>query len=265
MTIKSFAVLYLGRSNQVKLRKGSEMTEHRMGDSWREKIRGFTLIEILIASLIFVTVAVMAVAAFASAKKSNDQSSDMRVINECNHQIGDLLRAKVQGADIEKRIYGLIKTDTDTYKLEKPSSLRDGKNYTGLAVFESSNQFTPIFKQDGAYFYTDNPIEMNPDPIFAYNFTPVRLGSQDCQTYVSQSVPGAAIVKDKPFLVKQINYFTVSGVPGDEQDKIYSINLRDAIYRARDTQMVIEDEQGSHEKGIYSILDINVVNSVRPL
>ena len=96
------------------------------------RLKSFTLIEVMIASYIFMVVILMVVASFAMVRKSNENSDDSRVTSNCSRQVEDIFRSAVKSANFGKPLIKGIVYNGSKYTLISTST----SGLVGFATFE---------------------------------------------------------------------------------------------------------------------------------
>lgn len=97
-------------------------------------LKAFTLIEILVATYIFMVVIMMVTSSFAMIKKSNDNSDDTRIVNNCAKQVEETLQSLVKSSSFgSPTLMGILRTD-DVYTLKKVDEV--SSSLDGFATFE---------------------------------------------------------------------------------------------------------------------------------
>lgn len=113
------------------------------------KTKAFSLIEILIATIIFMTVVMMAVASFAMVKKSNEITNDQAKTDECSRQIEGFASSIFRSASVGDPVVMAVVRDDSSSKLLWDLSeieneevdaigLNEEVDAIGFAVFEKA-------------------------------------------------------------------------------------------------------------------------------
>jgi type II secretory pathway pseudopilin PulG len=231
------------------------------------KLKSFTLIEVMIASYIFMIVIMMVTSSFAMIRKSNENSDDTRVTSSCTRQVEDVFKSAVKSANFGTPIMKVITyNDNDIeYKLydSKPADILvttdSSVKIVGFATFEDPNSTdvsrvrvkTFVKKPDtvsapstNSYYYAIGDIkltpvsdDLNPDPR-----KKIRDGFD-----ISSIVDGTNVLSDTS--IQRINSSDCSANnSGQSLDTIqiqrvqaygsrssvdaYSLEVRDKFYRA---------------------------------
>ncbi len=120
-----------------------------------KKILSFSLIEILIASSIFMFVAMMAAASFGMIRKANDRARDLKNTGECREILQNFVESGVNNSNREPRIMGIIgqgdgylfkdiDVANDSLSLEQLPT--EDIQFAGLAMFLSDGSYSVIYK-----------------------------------------------------------------------------------------------------------------------
>ena len=128
--------------------------------------KSFTLVEILIASLIFMMVAMTAAASFAMVRRSNDKADDVRITSECARHLESFLTAEVRNSAYKWRVLAIDCTDPattcETYHLKRMS--RVDSDYAGVALFPSE----PGAGKKYHVIYKWHTVDQNKDDTYRY-------------------------------------------------------------------------------------------------
>ena len=123
-----------------------------------KKIKSFSLIEVAIASFIFMVVAIMATASFAMVRRTNERVRVYKDTGECREILQNYVENGVKNSNKEPRIMGIdsslvfknIAILNDATELN--SLLPEQYKFIGLAMIEE-NGYSVIYKKDQRYFY----------------------------------------------------------------------------------------------------------------
>jgi len=232
--------------------------------------KSFSLIEILIATMIFMTVIVLAVSSFGMVKKSNETTVDMAKTAECVRQIGNISMSLFKSANYhEPRLMRILSTG-GTYKLIEPDE--DSVDADGFASFQPSDEAGKIYlvavlkkttgDQTGYYYRkaeVDEELAVNGGNISSFiNSTDLEpLHSKDCQALIKNgSEIGFEGDYEKPFALTLSTPF--SGGPSSLQgNPIYQIKLNDIIFSKFSSQ--------EENDKTFSRLFLEGINNVKPI
>ena len=248
------------------------------------KTKGFTLIEILIASFIFMMVIVMATASFAMIKKSNELTTDISKTNECAKQTENYINMMVRSADFgSSRIVAIDFTDPNYSFVKIDNSVKEA---VGFATFKKSD--TPSRTNINAVVKKADSLNPSHYGYFSLSIEEVDLGdSQGIIDDTKLANAGATLTsaindpanskkihsngcaaldpaiakptgydpKDKRFTVRG-NKSYASGPSGQIGTHLYSVQLRDLFYNAAATQ--------DQNKAMTRVF-VNAVNNLRPI
>lgn len=224
-----------------------------------KKVKGFTLIEILIASYIFVMVIVMAVASFAMIKRSNEVSDDIRLTSQCARDLEDFVSSRVRSSVDNPRIMAVkLSADGNTFNLITPGA--EGK-YSGVAVFKLSSSpdkitVQTIYKKGDGYFYQeqDTPSSSLSATI---SVSGTKLNSNDCSAATSNPV---GVITATPFAIASSSAYNKGPASSVDSPPIFTITLDDLFYRR-----LGGNSQESAENKALSRVYISVVNDLRSI
>lgn len=103
------------------------------------KLKSFTLIEVMIASYVFMIVIMMVTSSFAMIRKSNENSDDSRVTSSCARQVEDVFKSAVKSANFGNPVMKVVVLDGGVYKLYDSLTLPLSLSKVGFAAFEDPN------------------------------------------------------------------------------------------------------------------------------
>lgn len=115
------------------------------------KLKSFTIIEVLIATTIFVCVVALSAASYGMVIKSNKNSREQNTNMECLSHFGDLVPRELKGVEVSPFIWGVQRNDTKLEFSMIDNSFPDVKQYTGLLIFRDSEKKMIFFSGDGLY------------------------------------------------------------------------------------------------------------------
>lgn len=125
-----------------------------------KKIKSFSLIEVTIASFIFMIVAIMATASFAMVRRTNERVKIYKDTGECREILQNYVENGVKNSNKGSRILGIdsslkfkdIQVLNDSTELN--ALLPEQYKFIGLAMIEE-NGYSVIYKQDQRYLYNN--------------------------------------------------------------------------------------------------------------
>ena len=210
------------------------------------RLKSFTLIEVMIASYIFMVVILMVVASFAMVRKSNESSDDSRVTSNCSRQVEDIFRSAVKSANFGKPlIKGItfgVSSGVSKYTLVSTST----SGLVGFATFEDP-QVSDISKVKiktfvkkpetigsstlSSYYYATGVVSLStpgadprkdiPDGFDVSSIVNLadaqRINSADCSALI---LPGEILVK------------SAAGFGARSTVSVYSLSVKDKFFRA---------------------------------
>lgn len=213
------------------------------------KIKSFTLVEVMVASYVFMVVMVMVVASYALIKKSNESSDDIRITSTCSRQVEEIFRSAIKAANFGKPLIMGIDFDagSNKYRLRDPSL---ASSLAGFATFEDpgvsdQSQFkiktfvkknaTETIPQN-AYYYSTGIADLSstvpPDPAAdprvlikdLFDVTSI-VNSADSQKINSTDCSALQLASTK------IKLLSVGGFGGRESTLSYLLKIQDKFYR----------------------------------
>ncbi len=226
-----------------------------------KKVKSFTLIEVMVASLIFLVVSSTAVSAFALIRKSNEKTDDIRMSDQCVRQAREVLSEVVRANQSQSRIAGIDSSDPNRFTITESEDQNTG--YIGVAIFESETSVKAIYKISGIYYIGDYTLD-TPTTI-RRRANSSEIMSSDCLAF--QNIPIGLVWSNdiaKPFKV----YFEKHYPDYDAnkiEDKIYKVFLEDLVYHASDDGFSIADEVSALGSNTMSKLFANLTSSARKL
>lgn len=226
-----------------------------------KKVKSFTLVEVLVAAMIFLVVAATGVAALALIRRSNEKTDDVRLADQCSRQVRDMLSEQVRSAHSKSRLVGLV---TNGSRFSIVDSDDSNSNYVGVGIFKNDTDVTAIYKALNTYiireYSLDTPTTIRPK----VNVFP-KIMSDECLSFENLPV-GLSWYGDfvKPFKVYYEKHQPDYDISKPE-DKIYRVVLEDLVYRAKDGSVQVEDEQSSFENKTTSKIFANLTSSSRKL
>lgn len=227
------------------------------------KIKSFTLIEIMVASLIFLVVVSTATSAFALIRSSNMKADDVRLADQCARQVREKLSEVVRANQLQSRIAGVQYSSTGRFTLVESDNTNT--DYIGVAVFDSETTAKVIYKSAGIYYIRDYELS-TPSTIRATTNNRPIIMSADCLAFGEK--PDNMVWSGdfvKPFKVYYQKHYPDYDATKKE-DKIFKIVLSDLVFRAHDNGSIdVEDEYSSVQKQTISKLFVDLTNNSRKL
>jgi len=118
-----------------------------------KKIQAFTLVEILMASFIFMIIVTVGVSALSMMRKTSESSSDLSAAAGCARELEGFIRPKIQQAQFGDKFYGIVLGSPYTVE-EIPANKTS--QYSGIVILNSKNKATLIFKSTlGVYWFAE--------------------------------------------------------------------------------------------------------------
>ncbi len=227
------------------------------------KIKSFTLIEIMVASLIFLVVVSTATSAFALIRSSNVKADDIRLADQCARQVREKLSEIVRANQLQSRIAGVQYTSTGRFTLVESDNNNTG--YIGVAIFDSETTAKVIYKNVGIYYTRDYELS-TPDTIRPVTNSKPMIMSADCLAF--REKPDNLVWSDdfvKPFKVYYRKHYPDYDSTKPE-DRIFKIALVDLVFRANDNgNLDVANEYSSVQKQTVSKLFVDLTNNSRKL
>jgi prepilin-type N-terminal cleavage/methylation domain-containing protein len=211
-----------------------------------KKQKAFTLIETLVAALIFVVVVTIAATSFSMIRKSSAQTDGLALSVSCAGQLEDFVSSKIREANYGDIVYG-IKKQGNAYTAVKPTV--GSQNFVGIALLTAADSSTAIFKDQGMYLvstvHSIDPVEIGG----ALASGASRIQSDDCNA-VSPTDNGNLTQFNLDFT----SPFTV--IPGDH---FYHFILQDIDYASPQSQLS-SNQQDALSRELYSRVYVDVLN-----
>ncbi len=231
------------------------------------KVKSYSLIEILIATLIFMVVIMVAVSAFALVKRSNEISGDYSKTDECARQIENFVSSIFRSASLgNPRIMAIMK-EGDHLKLQDLSEIPDSEmEADGFSVFENSTDpqkinsviiYKNIDNDNSGYYYQAtlvNKTDLKNGLLIAINNSQ-KIHPRDCKP-LYQEVEGFNGTYNHPFILK-LSYPSRSGPYSQIDNPIYSLTIDDLLYSVLSAQ----DSEDKSNSRLY----LKVINNIKPI
>lgn len=115
------------------------------------KLKSFTIIEVLIATTIFVCVVALSAASYGMVIKSNKNSREQNTNMECLSSFSELVSDELKSAELSPYIWGIEKKDTRFEFVKIESTFPIAKQYSGLLIFTGGGRKMLFFSGDGLY------------------------------------------------------------------------------------------------------------------
>lgn len=247
-----------------------------------KKVKSFTLVEILIASVIFVAVATIASSSLSMIIASSNKTDDLTKSENCARQVSDYVKALAVSDHYGNRMKIVVSPEEGKFVV-KDWGETISENYTraiGLAFFDSPSTFKIVYKQDGDYLIqSGNVYNSNSDYRYSFNTDNSAINSNDCQ-FFQDAAGGWGQLKDadgqqiydfsNPFAITREIQIQAAQSPTnlrleDSGNRIYLVSLKDVVYRAGELGSQIATEDDAKNSGIYSYLDLTFSESDRSI
>ena len=237
----------------------------------QRKYKSFTLVEILIASLIFVSVMVVATASFALVKKSNENTDDLRAASSCARQIEDFIKAQVKSSSFGPRVMAVDLDPSDgKYKIF-PITQKMNTNLAGIVLFPTSDEYVILLKQvtasDASYYFEQKTGILDMNKVHPISSLGNRIHSDSCR-----GMTGAAVANsDRPFRVSVRPRYPASTpvassslAAGQLNSLVFEVQLDDLLFRYMSGNV---DDEASKARDSQKIIRLNleVGNSVNSI
>jgi len=235
------------------------------------KLKSFTLIEILIATLIFMLVAMIAATTFVMVRNTSDKTSDLAGANACSRQIESFVESMVRSSryGYGKRIMGVDKSDLGaSYVLKDLYQSETLQRFYGLAFFVENNKYRVVIKRDGENGYLTKDFSYSSANNIENNKVidlsdAIPLNSNDCGTFTDKPVAFESKNLTKPFQVSvrpntpQLATQTPSVSPSYFDSLSYLVGLNDIVYMKG-----VENQKQSIDRKSYEQVFVSSVNSL---
>ncbi len=225
------------------------------------KLKSFTLIEILIATIIFMIVVTTAVTSLTMMRKSTNSSNDLARATGCAREVEDFVKLKLRQAKQDQKIYGVSKNDAGVFYVDEIPPGKETR-YFGLVIQRSPEEAEVIRKEDSlsSYSYSRLNIPRGESivgkPLKDYLVIDDEFHGGDhwivvgaCRSFIVRESDIEYLTRfdldfEKTFLVKNVL----------QQDKsYYVIKLNDFVYVSPQNQVQAID------KGSYAKISVNEI------
>lgn len=243
-----------------------------------KKIRSFTLVEILIASVIFAVVATIAASSLSMIIATSGKTDDLTASENCVRQVNDYIQAMASSDHYGQRLRVMTLVEENKFQIKEWGKVTE-ENWTraaGIAFFDESSVFKIVYKKDGQYLIQDNNT-FNAAENFEYslNSSNSAIHSDDCRFFTNVA-GGWDTLKDadsrplydftNPFVITrnigiQTAQSPTNAALNDSKNRVYSVSVRDVAYRAQDAGTAISTEDDAKTSNIYSRLDLTFSES----
>lgn len=212
-----------------------------------KKIQSFSLIEIMIASSIFMLVAMMAAASFAMVRRANDKAHDLKNTGECREILQNYVESGVKNSNTTPRVMGII-AQGDIYKF-KDIKIIDN-NASANLILPESYQFSGLamIQDDGSYLIIYKDKNQN------YLYKEIKLGEGASMPVEGDNVPtadkflktGNETCFSSPTSLESAKPFQIWGVKNNRNQNLYLITviLEDNLYSIQNPTS--QDQNFSH-------------------
>lgn len=237
-----------------------------------KKLKSFTLIEIIIAAVIFAVVAIVASASLSMIVASNNKTDDLTSNENCIRQVSDYIKGAASVDHFGQRVRVVVASGT-TFRLKEfgKISTENTGDYRGIAFFNSAHTFRVVYKQNGIYGVSGSIDYIRDD--FDYSFPAqvanVQIHSNDCRFFTGS--PTGWDMKDannqniynfdNPFQITRYKHIQAGDTPAElslSRNRAYVINVRDVAYRASDIGVALQSQSDANSSNIFSRLDLTI-------
>jgi type II secretory pathway pseudopilin PulG len=271
MKIKSPLVYVIASGSEaISSTRDRHIRPKRTRDDMRRRIKSFTLIEILIASLIFVSVMVVATTSFALVKKSNDNSEDMKIASSCARQVEDFVKAQIKSSSFNGRVMAIdFDTTSGEYKIY-PITQKMGEDVAGAVLFPAEGKYVAIFKKvtaaDSSYYFDQRTGDLNINEVHTIDFLGSKIHPDTCKGMT----PGSGVAgSDQPFQIMVRPRFPAatpapsSNLTADQLSSlVFEVKLDDLLFRSLSDSVDSEAQSAREESKKVIRLNLDVENSV---
>lgn len=243
------------------------LRDFRIGDM--KKAKAFTLIEILIASVIFATVAIIASSSLSMIIATNNKTDDLTRSENCTRQVSDYVKSAVYSDHFGQRIR-MIELNGRNFRLKEFGKINTENTgrFSGVGYFDSPSTFRAIYKDSDGMYYVSASINYVSDeeeyPLPAIGSVS-SLHSDDCRFFTGNP-PGWGVTDagsniiynfDKPFLIIRHKQAQLGDLT-QSKNRVYTINLRDVAYRASESGGEVTNQESANSSNIFSRLDLTL-------
>lgn len=222
----------------------------------RRKVKSYSLIEILIASMIFMVVAIFGASSFAMISKSNNTTEDFQVAAQCSNQLESFMKNSFEGADKGDRIYGIRRVGS-VHKMYQLSNINisSSAGYSGFLAINENKKRAIFAIADtsgnfGDYYYKDFTNTELTDQYLGNGkvidlSSPYSIYNNNCRTFMSASENYFKIENPK-------NYLTDS--------RAYRLSLQDRLF-----PKALDDKENARKSGSYVGINIRALNAIKKI
>lgn len=206
------------------------------------KTKAFTLIEILLASLIFMIVVTVAVTSLTLMRKSTDLSNDLSSATGCAREMEDYISNQLRKDYAPEAVYGINNNESGTPVIESiPKDIET--QYSGILLSQEGSQAMAIWKDGDSGYYLLLKFDLSPNEeingrtLKSYTTSTARIESEACHPFITkrskpENLSAFALNFEKPFQIKKIEklqrsylavkitdflYFSIGGAQSQEQ------------------------------------------------
>ena len=240
-----------------------------------KKTKAFTLVEILIASVIFATVAIIASSSLSMIIAANNKADDLTSSDNCVRQVSDYTKAAVYSDHFGQRIRVIIVTGRNFRLKEYGKIASENKgNFSGIAYFTGPNTFKTIYKDTDGIYYVSGSITYisdDTDYVLPNIGTVSAIHSDSCRFFVGtpagwgmQDAGSARIYNfNRPFQITRYKQIQLGASPtpaelAQSENRIYIINIRDVAYRSIESGWEVQTQDSANSSNIFSRLDLTL-------
>lgn len=218
------------------------------------KYKSYSLIEILVASMIFMIVIVVSITAFGMVRRTNTKADDLRLTNQCARQIEDYIGSQIRSANTKERIMAIADRGAGSYIFRKLPDSFDNY-YQGLVLFNGANSYLAIYKIGGVY-YAKSAQYTNEHQVEDGKTIPGIIPDRNAVILPDACAAFETVEPDfiknprDPFMGRKIG----------RGDNTIEIILKDAVYRSG-----LESQEISIENKSFSTVSLRVSNNLTNL
>lgn len=210
------------------------------------KLKSFSLMEVLISSLIFMSVVVVSVSSFAMVRNSNNKVEDTTITNQCARQLEDVISAQVKSSNFGKRVMGVL-YQGGRYVFKEITSDASIDEYDGIALFTKAGKYYSVIYKDGDTYYQNNVSYPGNDPTTdspIKTLGSVPMSSNDCVAFI--------IIGNGVFNITA----TKTAIGDSQSNDVYSVVVEDKLYRKG-----LDTERSAEDRNSFSRMYLDATNS----
>jgi len=129
------------------------------------KIKSFTLIEVTIATLIFMMVAIMATVSFGMVRRANDRAATLKNAGECREILQNYIKSEVKNAIPNNGVLGIKEVSHIATSIPVTNSIPASlvqNQFVGVVLVQENGTSKLIYKSETNYHYYYKELATSP-------------------------------------------------------------------------------------------------------